>query len=322
MLSAAVVAARWRGRTRIGGSATNLARGPSQDSSGGTNMLIQSPIAWIGDRLDRAFHTVGSASDEEYWQQARQVDGLTVRRIGIGDLRQALNDGLADFAANRTDVIFLCVIYPLAGLVLARLASGYGVVPLLFPLAAGFALVGPLAAVGLNEMSRRREGGAVVGWMDAFGVLRSPSIGAIVGLGLTLIAIFLLWLAAAEAIYMVTLGPKPPVSIAAFVHAVFTTAGGWAMIVLGMGIGFLFAVLVLAISVVSFPVLLDRDVRMETAIWTSVQTVMANPVPMAAWGLIVAAGLVIGSVPCLLGLVIVMPVLGHATWHLYRRVVR
>jgi uncharacterized membrane protein len=117
-------------------------------------MLIQSPIAWIGDRLDRAFHTVGSASDDEYWQGSRQAGGVTVRRIGLGDLGQAMTNGFADFAANRTDVIFLCVIYPLVGLVLARLASGYGVVPLLFPLASGFALVGPLAAVGLNKMSR------------------------------------------------------------------------------------------------------------------------------------------------------------------------
>lgn len=285
-------------------------------------MLIQSPIAWVGDRLDRAFHTVGSASDEEYWHENRQAGVLTVRRIGLDDLGEALRSGLADFAANRTDVIFLCVIYPLVGLVLARFASGYGVVPLLFPLASGFALVGPLAAVGLNEMSRRREQGEEVGWTDAFGVLRSPSIGAIIGLGLLLIAVFLLWLMAAEAIYMLTLGPKPPVSIAAFAHDVFATGRGWVMIVVGVGVGFLFAVLAFAISVVSFPVLLDRDVGMETAIWSSIRAVVANPLPMAAWGLIVAAGLVLGSVPCLLGLVIVMPVLGHATWHLYRRVVR
>ena len=284
-------------------------------------MLIQSPIAWIGDRLDRAFHTVGSASDQEYWHEDRTTGTLSVRRIGFDDLRQALSNGLADFAANRTDVIFLCVIYPLAGLVLARLASGYGVVPLLFPLASGFALVGPLAAVGLTEMSRRREQGAEVRWIDAFGVVRSPSIGGIAGLGLLLIAIFLLWLTSADAIYALTLGPKPPVSIAAFAHAVFATRAGWAMIVVGMSVGFLFALLVLAISVVSFPVLLDRDVKMETAIWTSIQAVKANPGPMAAWGLIVAAALAIGSLPCLLGLVVVLPVLGHATWHLYRRVV-
>jgi uncharacterized membrane protein len=283
--------------------------------------MIQSPFAWIGDQLDRAFHQIGSASDEQYRHEDRRAGAFTIRRIGLADLGAALTKGLADFAANCTDVIFLCVIYPLVGLVLGRLASGYDVVPLLFPLASGFALVGPFAAVGLNEMSRRRELGMEVSWVDAFGVVRSPSIGPIIGLGLLLIVIFLLWLVTAEAIYVVTLGPKAPASIPAFIHDVFTTARGWTMIVLGIGVGFLFAVITLAISVVSFPLLLDRDVSMGAAIWTSIQAVVANPIPMAAWGLIVAAGLVIGSVPALLGLVIVMPVLGHTTWHLYRRVV-
>jgi len=191
---------------------------------------------------------------------------LAIRRIGLADLGEALTKGLADFAANRTDVIFLCAIYPFVGLVLGRLASGYDVVPLLFPLASGFALVGPFAAVGLNEMSRRRELGMEVSWVDAFGVVRSPSIGPIIGLGLLLIAIFLLWLVTAEAIYVVTLGPKAPTSIPAFIHDVSTTARGWTMIVLGIGVGFLFAVVTLSISVVSFPLLLDRDVSMGIAI--------------------------------------------------------
>ncbi|MBV9378538.1 MAG: DUF2189 domain-containing protein [Alphaproteobacteria bacterium] len=244
-----------------------------------------------------------------------------IRHIGVVDLGRVLARGLDDFAAYRTDVIFLCVLYPVAGLVLARLAFGYDLLPLLFPLASGFALVGPLAAVGLNEISRRREAGMAVTWTDAFQVFRSPSFGAIVLLGLVLMAIFLLWLLAAEAIYQVTLGPAPPASLRAFVQDVFTTSSGWAMIGLGVGVGFLFALLVLAISVVSFPLLLDREVGVDTAVLTSIRAVFRNPVAMAAWGLIVTGGLVVGSIPFLLGLVIVMPVLGHATWHLYRRVV-
>jgi uncharacterized membrane protein len=285
-------------------------------------MIIQSPIAWLGDQLNRARLTVGSAPLEEYWPaEAAHPGRPRVRRIGIDDLRIALAKGLEDFAANRTDVLFLCVIYPLAGLILGSLASGYGVVPLLFPLASGFALVGPLAAIGLNEMSRRRETGAEVSWVDAFGVLRAPSIGAIAALGLLLVAIFLLWLLTAQAIYDLTLGPKPPVSFVAFAHDVVATGRGWIMIVLGIGIGFLFALLVLAISVVSFPLLLDHSVGLETALGTSIQAVRGNKRTMAMWGLIVAGGLVLGSVPLLLGLIVVMPVLGHATWHLYRRVV-
>ena len=136
-----------------------------------------------------------------------------------------------------------------------------------------------------------------------------------------LLAIFLLWLLAANVVYQLTLGPAPPISIAAFTRDVFTTSAGWAMIVVGVGVGFLFALVVLAISVVSFPLLLDRDVGLHTAVRTSIRTVAANPGPMALWGLIIAGGLVIGSIPAFLGLIFVVPVLGHATWHLYRKVV-
>jgi uncharacterized membrane protein len=170
-------------------------------------------------------------------------------------------------------------------------------------------------------MSRRRETGARVAWPEAFGVVRSRSFGAIVALGLVLIAIFALWILAAAIIYRLTLGPAPPVGIAPFLRDVFTTDRGWTMIGVGIGVGFLFACLVLAISVVSFPLLLDRDVGFATAVATSMRAVALNPGPMALWGLIVAAGLVIGSIPLLLGLIFVMPVLGHATWHLYRAVV-
>jgi uncharacterized membrane protein len=158
-------------------------------------------------------------------------------------------------------------------------------------------------------MSRRREQGIRITWVDAFGVIRSPGFGAILVLGLVLLAIFLLWMLVANVIYQLTLGPEPPASIAAFARDVFTTSAGWAMIVVGVGVGFLFALLVL---VVSFPLLLDRDVGLYTAVRTSIRALAANPGPMAVWGLIVADGLVIGSIPAFLGLVIVMPVLGHA----------
>jgi uncharacterized membrane protein len=139
--------------------------------------------------------------------------------------------------------------------------------------------------------------------------------------GFLLMAIFVAWLYTAIGIYDVTLGPDQPASVGAFIHDVLMTEAGWAMIGVGVGVGFLFAVFVLAISVVSVPMLLDRDVGLGTAIRTSLRAVAANPGPMAAWGFIVAAGLVLGSIPLFLGLIGVMPVLGHATWHLYRRVV-
>jgi uncharacterized membrane protein len=170
-------------------------------------------------------------------------------------------------------------------------------------------------------MSRRREQGQTVNWSDAFSVVASPRFGAILLLGIVLFIVFLVWLAAAQAIYTLTLGPEAPASVGAFIRDVFTTGAGWTMIAMGISVGFLFAVFVLAISVVSFPLLLDRDVGLVTAVITSVRAVAANPETMAVWGVIVAAGLVVGSIPFFLGLAIVLPVLGHATWHLYRRVV-
>ena len=285
-------------------------------------MTIRNPVEWSVDQFRHAASAVESAGRAgRRTRENLHSPAPAVRRIGVADLGLALARGYDDFAAYRTDVIFLCVFYPLVGLVLARLAFGYDLLPLIFPLASGFALVGPFAAVGLNEMSRRREAGMAVTWADAFGVFRSPSLGAIVVLGLVLMAIFLLWLLAAEAIYQITLGPAPPVSLGGFVHDVLSTPTGWTMIGLGLGVGFLFALLVLAISVISFPLLLDREAGVDTAVLTSIRAVLTNPGPMAAWGLIVAGGLVIASIPFFLGLIIVMPVLGHATWHLYRRIV-
>jgi uncharacterized membrane protein len=246
---------------------------------------------------------------------------LAVRTVTLADLKDALKKGVDDFSAMPSHAVFLCLIYPIAGLVLGRFAIGYDVLPLLFPLMAGFALVGPFAAIGLYEMSRRREQGLDISWRHILDVRHRPTFGAILILGLLLMAIFLVWIAVAQAIYVATFGYLPAASIPDFFEQVLTTPAGWTLIAVGNGVGFLFAVVVLTISVVSFPLLIDRDVGAAGAIVTSVRVVLANPIVMATWGVIVAALLVAGSIPLLFGLAVVMPVLGHATWHLYRRAV-
>lgn len=244
-----------------------------------------------------------------------------VRRIGIADLKDALAKGLDDFWAMPSHAVFVTVIYPILGLLLVRLLLGYDVLPLLFPLVAGFALIGPFAATGLYELSRRREQGEEPRWKDAFRVLSSSSFRSILALGALLMGIFVCWMYAAETIYLLTFGERPPASIAGFVHDVLTTQPGWVLIVAGNAVGFLFAVTALVVSVVSFPLLVDRNVGAAAAMATSVRAVAVNPVPMAVWGVIVAVGLAVGAAFCLLGLAVVLPILGHATWHLYRKVV-
>ncbi|MGV3635035.1 MAG: DUF2189 domain-containing protein [Pseudorhodoplanes sp.] len=245
-----------------------------------------------------------------------------IRRIGLPDLRDALEKGWDDFKAWPTHAVFLCIIYPIIGLVLAGMALGYSVLPILFPLAAGFALLGPVAALVMYELSRRRERGEPLSLRAALGVFRSPSFPAIVAIGLMLMGLFLLWLAIARQLYQSLFGVyAAPDAIGSFLRQVFTTDAGWELIIYGNLIGFMFALVAFCLTVISFPLLLDRDVGAATALLTSVRAVMINPVVMAAWGLIVAVMLLLGSLPAFIGLAVVMPVLGHATWHLYRKLV-
>lgn len=243
-----------------------------------------------------------------------------VRTITPADLTDVLRAGYADFLAIPTHLVLLSLIYPIVGVILAMSAFGYDVLPLLFPLASGFALIGPFAGIGLYDMSRRREAGLEPTWKDAGEVFRSPAIGSVIAMGVVLAAIFVLWLMTAKTIFALTIGLSPD-TYDAWIREILTTPRGWALIVIGNIAGFAFAVLVLTISVIAFPLILDRGASVGVAIATSRRAVLANPVAMALWGLIVAALLALGSLPLFIGLAIVMPILGHATWHLYRKVV-
>lgn len=245
----------------------------------------------------------------------------TVRKIGLNNLKQALARGLDDFSAMPSHAIFLCLIYPLVGMFLAALMLGYNVLPLIFPITAGFALLGPVAAVHLYELSRRREAGLDVSWGHAFDVLHSPSFPAIAAVGGLLFILFLAWIATAQVLYQSLFGVLRPDSMASFVSDIFTTPTGWKLIAIGNAVGFVFALIAFTLSIVTFPLLLDRDIGAAEAVATSVRAVAANPVAMAVWGVIVAALLLVGFATLFVGLAVIVPVLGHATWHLYRQVV-
>ncbi|MDF0600753.1 DUF2189 domain-containing protein [Psychromarinibacter sp. C21-152] len=279
---------------------------------------IGNPLSWVvqtvGGAAEHVTHSVETIGSDD----PRTIE---VQDLDTEDLRDALRKGVADFSAARADVMFVVLLYPVIGVVLAAFGLNADMLPLIFPLAAGFALLGPLAAVGLYEISRRRERGEAPSWGAALSVVRSPNFGAIVVLGLYLLVLFFCWMLAAGGIYRLTLGPESPASVAAFVSDVFTTPAGWTMIVVGVLVGFLFALAALAISVVSFPLLLDRKVGVPVAIATSVEVFRRNPRVVLTWGAIVAAALILGSIPAFIGLILALPILGHSTWHLYRKAV-
>ncbi len=246
---------------------------------------------------------------------------IEVRRIGPSDCLAALREGVGDFLATPTHPIFVAVAYVLAGVALVALSSVGNALQLIFPLAAGFAIVGPFFAVGLYELSRRREAGLTTSWRDAFAVLGSPALPSVIALGFLLLVVFTFWIWVAEFLYVRAYGPAAPQAALPFLRDVLTTSRGGTLLISGCLIGFCFAALALCLSVVSFPLMLDRDVGLAPAVVASVRLSLRNPGPVALWGALVAAALVAGSLPLFMGLAVVMPVLGHATWRFYRRAV-
>jgi uncharacterized membrane protein len=244
-----------------------------------------------------------------------------IRKISLADLKDVLAKGWDDFTSMPTFAIFLVVIYPILGVIIFSATFRYNLLPLIFPLVAGFALLGPLAAVGLYEMSRQRERNIDIS-LNLLNFLRSPAIGAILTLGIVLLVIFTLWLGAAQAIYNgIFDAPVRTLSVEEFIAQILGTSEGWALIVVGCGVGFVFALVTFVISVISFPMILDRNVSALTAVATSIKAVAVNPLPMTIWGLIVAGALIVGSLPFFVGLIVVLPVLGHSTWHLYTKLI-
>lgn len=261
------------------------------------------------------------ASFHVYAGTNNTVEHPVIRHISFSDVFDALRRGFDDFWEKPSHYVFLCLIYPIVGVILFTWTSGGNALQLVYPLMSGFALLGPFAAIGLYEISRRRELKLDTSWRHAFEVRHSPAIPAIALIGAMLVVLFIAWLYTAQAIYVRLYGPVAPASMAAFVEDVLTTQRGWTLILLGNAVGFLFALVALCTTVVAFPLLLDRDVGAYSAIQTSARAVLANPGPMLLWGLIVAVGLMIGSLPLFVGLALVIPILGHSTWHLYRKLI-
>ncbi len=244
-----------------------------------------------------------------------------VAKITVADVFDALTLGVEDFLRKPSHYVFLCLLYPIAGAVMISWSAGQDLLPLVFPLMSGFALLGPLVAIGLYDMSRQIEAGEEPNWRQALEVRHTPAILSILAMAAYLFAIFIAWLLVARGLYDARFGVEDNLPLEVFISNVFYTDEGLRMMIMGDVIGFGFALLVLATSVVAFPLLLERDVGAVAAIDTSIRATLKNPIPVLFWGLIVAVMLFLGMIPFLAGLAVTMPILGHATWHLYRKLV-
>jgi len=252
--------------------------------------------------------------------QAAAPAPATLRTITVSDLLSSLKAGLADFAAAPAYGLFFGLFYALAGCALVSLAWYLGQYMVILPLIMGFALIGPFAAVGLYEVSRRLEAGLPLSFPIVLGVIRWQSTRQIMMLGFTLMVLLLFWVRVALLIYALNFGLKPVNPMSMGVDVMFGTSA-MTFLLTGTIVGAGFAFVAFAVSVFSFPHLLARDQDFISAIILSVKGVMLNLSVMLIWGIIVGALLILAATPFFLGLLVVLPILGHATWHLYRKVV-
>ena len=247
---------------------------------------------------------------------------IAVRKITNEDLRFALRAGWEDFQDMRGDIFIAGLVYTFIGLAAVVMTTSRPLIPFFFPVVAGVGLLGPVAAVGFYELAKRREAREEdLHWFNFLDVRKRPTVddmGIVAGM---LLAVFAVWLLVAGFLYVALFGWATPTSIGGFLTTIFSTSSGWALIAGGAVIGTAFGWLVLALSVASLPMLVDRDVSASEAVSASWRAAHANKPEMIRWGLTVLVLLVLGSIPLFVGLAFVLPWLGYATWHLYTRLI-
>lgn len=243
-----------------------------------------------------------------------------VRRVSVADIAEALILGLRDFQAYPLYGLALGGLYAAGGTMIVLCLTYFGMVYFAYPLAAGFALLGPFVAIGLYEISRRRERGEPVSMAAIWSAIRSR--GEIGWMAFVTLFFFVVWMYQVRLLIALLLGLNASfASLGEFITAVFTTNEGLLFLALGNLDGAALSLILFSLTVVSFPLLLERDVDFVTAMVTSVRAVVTIPLPMIGWAGVIVVLLIVSAIPWFLGLVVTLPVLGHATWHLYRKIV-
>lgn len=250
----------------------------------------------------------------------RRPDPL-VRKVTVGDIVESLASGLRDFQAAPIYGLVFGGLYAIGGIAVVACAVGIGWSYLAYPLAAGFALIGPFAAVGLYEVSRLRAAGRPLSWDAIVRAVIAQGGRELGWMAFVTLFIFIVWMYQARLLVAIFLGLHATESLRDFIVVVTTTPEGIIFLLAGNAVGAALSLVLFSLTVVSFPLLLDRDVDFVTAMITSVRAVTLSPVPLLSWAIIIVIELIVASLPFFLGFLVVLPILGHATWHLYTRIV-
>ena len=245
-----------------------------------------------------------------------------VNALTAADLRACLAQGISDFARAPLYGLFFGAVFTIIGMVIVLALTSWGTPWMIYPFAIGFPLVGPFAAAGLYEVSRRLENGSPLGWSQVLSAVWAQRRRELSWMAFVMLFVFWMWMYQVRLLLALILGRMSFSTLEKFLTVVFTTEQGWTFLAVGHLVGGALSLVLFSITVISIPLLMDREVDIITAMITSVKAVLASPLPMLLWGVAVTLAVLIACAPFFLGLLVVLPVLGHATWHIYRRAVQ
>ncbi|MEN2494711.1 MAG: hypothetical protein TECD_00619 [Hyphomicrobiaceae bacterium hypho_1] len=249
------------------------------------------------------------------------IGSLSIKQVTFGDLRDVFRLGVRDFLEAPKFGLLFGAIYSFGGLLISFFVLHLGVYWMLYPFVIGFLLIGPYIAAGLYDVSRRREQGLVLKWSEVLGVVWLQRRREFAWMAFVVLFVFWLWIYKARTLVAIFFGFQGFATFNGFLESATTTTNGWLFLLVGHGIGAVLASILFCLTVTSFPLLLDRDVDFITAMLTSIRVVLNSPKVMFAWGAFVIAAILISMIPAFIGLLVTLPILGHATWHLYKRAI-
>ena len=273
-----------------------------------------------GSQIDLSESLQSGQTDEPQNMPRSSVNQIPIRAINVSDVIDSIGDGLQDLKRAPQYGLAFGGFYAVAGWVLLAAIFSFDLDLYAFPIATGFALVAPFVAAGCYEVSRRLQAGKALTWGGVLGAVRSAGGNDLNWMAVVTVFAYIIWLDIAMALYVIFFGLNP-LNLTHLVSAVFTTLPGAAFFVIGGTVGAVLSLVVFSITAISFPILFERQIDFVTAMITSVRSVKANPKAMVVWGIIIGVSMGISILSVFLALIVVLPVLGHTTWHLYRRII-